>query len=107
MKKLLIALSLVALSTSALAHERGGYRGGYHGYYHGGGCYGCGWVAPALIGGVIGYELAQPRVIYEQAPVVIQQPPVVYQQAPTTTEYSCPVGQNPVYFTNGVFAGCK
>ena len=58
-----------------LFRSRGGY--GYHGGYHGGGV---GWVAPAIIGGVIGYELSQPRVIYQQPQVVYQQPPVIYQQ---------------------------
>lgn len=55
-------------------HYRGGccYRGGY----------GVGWVAPALLGGVIGYEIAQPRtVVVEQPPVYVQQPQP-YVQAP-------------------------
>jgi len=77
MKKLLAGLALIALSTTAFAHDHGGFRGGYRGGYHGG--YGGGWVAPALIGGVIGYELGQPRV-YQPAPVIIQQPQVIYQQ---------------------------
>ena len=65
MKKLALALSLLVASTVASAHgwERGGYRGGYG---H--------WVAPALIGGIIGYELSQPRTVYVQP-----QPQVVYQ----------------------------
>jgi len=63
----------LTLTTSA---EACCYRGGYyhHGYYGGGG-----WVAPALIGGVIGYELARPPVVVEQ-PVIVQQPQVVVQQ---------------------------
>jgi hypothetical protein len=76
MKKLALALSLLVASTVASAHgwERGGYRGGYGHYenhYHGG--YN-NWVAPALIGGIIGYELSQPRTVYVQP-----QPQVVYQ----------------------------
>lgn len=85
MKKILLAtiLGLGLVATSAQSHEwHGGYRGGY---YHGG-CYGCGWVAPALISGVIGYELSrpntvvveQPSVVYTQPQVVVQQPPVGY-----------------------------
>jgi len=79
----ILAMSaLFAYSPSAQAHE--GFR------YHGGCCYrggyGMGWVAPAVIGGVIGYEIAQPRtVIVEQPPVYVQQPPVYVQptvQAP-------------------------
>jgi hypothetical protein len=84
MKKLLAGLALIALSTTtASAHgweHGGGYRGGYGHYenhYHGGGW--GGFVGPALIGGIIGYELGQPRV-YQPAPVIIQQPQVIYQQ---------------------------
>jgi hypothetical protein len=79
MKKLALALALLTTTTVASAHgwEHGGYRGGYgyhggygHGYYHGG----YNWVAPAIIGGVIGYELSQPRTVYVQP-----QPQVIYQ----------------------------
>ena len=70
MKKIAVALSLLAVSATAFAdgyhHHGGGYRGGY-------------WVAPAIIGGVIGYELGRPRYVYEAPPVVVQQPPVVMQ----------------------------
>ena len=95
MKKLIVALTLAATSTVALAdpHWGGhhdGYYGGYHGgyrsynnhYYHGGG-YGYGDIlVPMVIGGAIGYAIneanRQPQVIY-------QQPPVVYQSTPTPT----------------------
>jgi len=82
MKKLLLALSLIAVFQSASAH--GPYRYGWHGgYYHGGyGCGGC-WVAPAVIGGVIGYEIARPNtVVVEQPSVVVQQPQTVVQAPP-------------------------
>ena len=86
MKKLLLALSLLALVGSASAH--GPYRYGWHGgYYHGGyGCGGC-WVGPALIGGVIGYELARPETV-----VVEQQQPSVIVQQPQTVVQAPPVG---------------
>ena len=77
MKKLLLALSLLAIAGSAGAQWH------HHGGYYRGGCYGCGggWVAPAIIGGVIGYELSRPNTVYvEQPPVVVQQPSVVYTQ---------------------------
>jgi hypothetical protein len=74
MKKLLFAISIFSLVGTAQAqwHHHGPYyRGG--GYYSGGN-----WVAPALIGGVIGYELSRPR--YYEPPVVVQQQPVIVQQ---------------------------
>ena len=70
MKKILASLSLV-LATSACAN-------GPHGHHHGGNrYYGGSWVAPALIGGVVGYVISQPRTV-----VVQQQPPVVVQPVP-------------------------
>ena len=78
MKKLLLALSLLAIVGTASAHE--GFRGYRGGYYHGG-CYWCGWVAPALIGGVIGYELSRPTTVY-----VEPQPSVVYVQPQPTVQ---------------------
>ena len=78
MKKLALTLSMFALLGTVNAQAHGPYR--YGGYYHGGyGCGGC-WVAPALIGGVVGYELSRPStVVVEQPSVVVQQPVV---QAP-------------------------
>jgi hypothetical protein len=80
MKKILTAL-LMTISITSFAH-------GYHGYGHRGYYGGYGWVAPVIIGGAIGYELARPNVIVQQpAPVIIQQPPssplncTPYQQA--------------------------
>ena len=74
MKKVFVAfvVLLTALSASAQWHHHGGccYRGG-----------GAGWVAPALIGGVIGYELSRPNTVYvEPQPIIVQQPSVVYTQ---------------------------
>jgi len=67
MKKLIATLVLATASTGALAHNGWGHGGYYNGGYHGG--YGHGgyynnnynYVMPLLIGGVIGYELGQPR----------------------------------------------
>jgi hypothetical protein len=80
MKKVIATLALVALSVPAFAH--GGYHGGYYHHRHGWGW--GGWVAPVIVGGVVGYELARPPVVVQQPPVVVQQPPVVYTQ-PTVT----------------------
>ena len=77
MKKIILLLLLCFVST-VYAHE--GLR--HHGYY-GGGYYNNNWVAPMIIGGVIGYELNRPRpVIVESQPVIVQQPPVIYQPQP-------------------------
>ena len=70
MKKILVALSLLALTGSAMAQYHGhGLRHG--GYYRGGPGYGW-WVAPVVVG-AIGYELGRQQVIVQQPPVVIQQ----------------------------------
>ena len=67
MKKLLIVfISLIPFSTFA---------GGHHGWHHGGGHYvyqpNIGWVVPAVIGGLIVYEVTRPTVVVTQpAPVV-------------------------------------
>ena len=80
MKKILVALLLITATMQANAWCC--YRGGYSG----------GWVAPALIGGVVGYELARPyyapppAVVYVQPPVYIQQPNP-YPQAPIGYHY--------------------
>jgi len=72
MKKIIIALALLGIVGTADAHWRGGC------------CYRGGWIAPALIGGVIGYELSRPYYaplpVYIQPPVVVQQPQVIIQQ---------------------------
>lgn len=61
MKKFLAAVSLVALSASAIAD------GGRHNHnqHHGGNANA--WIAPLVIGGIIGYSMT-PR--QEQAPIV-------------------------------------
>lgn len=105
MKKILLSVLLLGLfSTTANAD----WHGGYHGYRGG---YGSGWVAPALIGGVIGYELSRPQT------VVVQQP--VYVQPPVYTQQPCPYPQAPVYnqvwandqygrgYYVNQFAGCR
>lgn len=75
MKKLILAFSLLAVIGSASAHE--GFR---HYGYRGPCCYNGGWVGPAIIGGVIGYELSRPPVYTVPPPVVYTQPSVIVQQ---------------------------
>ena len=75
MKKLIVA-SLIGLTAfGAQAHDFG-----HHGYWrpHNGG--GWGWVAPAVVGGVIVYEATRPPVYVAPPP-----PPVVVQQVPVYT----------------------
>jgi len=74
--KQLVALILLAGSLSAQAQP--GFRHHHHGYYPGPNY---GWVAPTIIGGVVGYEIAR-----NYPPVIVQQP-VVVQQAPATVYY--------------------
>lgn len=79
MKKIALSIMFLAVSGSAMAQHHG------HGGYWGGGR----WVAPMIIGGVVGYEIGRPRYYYEtppvviQQPVIVQQPQVIYQQQPT------------------------
>lgn len=91
MKKFVLSLALLA-ATPVFAQHHG--HGGYH-HHHGGG----GWVAPLIIGGVIGYGMSQNRpVVVQQPPVIIQQPPV-YNNSPQV--YNLPQaphsGATPLY----------
>jgi hypothetical protein len=86
MKKLVLAIALLATSTVALADrdDRGrgyGYRGGYerHEYHHHND-----WIGPMVGGAVIGaviYDIYnRPRVVQQPPVVVYQQPQVIYTQ---------------------------
>jgi hypothetical protein len=88
MKKLVTAFILSAGLGSCAVPAVAQHHGYHHGYYRGG--YGGNWIAPAIIGGVIGYELSRPR--YYEPPVIVQQPPVIIQQSPiysVTPQPSC------------------
>ena len=78
MKKILVALSLLALTGSAMAQHYHGHGLYHHGYYRGPGY--SWWVAP-VVTGVIGYEIAR-----SQQPVIVQQQPVIVQQQPVQTQ---------------------
>jgi len=80
MKKFILTLILLS---AGLASAHCCYRGGY--YHHG--YYGGGWIAPALVGGVVGYELAQPRPVIIEQPVIVQQPQPQYAPAPVGYHY--------------------
>ena len=84
MKKLSMILFLSMLSiTSAYADGRhgGGYGGGWG---RGGGGWGWGgaWIGPALIGGAIAYDMANPYYPYYPYPVYQQPYPVYTQPVP-------------------------
>ena len=78
MKKLITALLVVGSLTVTQAEARCCWHGGY-------------WVAPALIGGVVGYELAQPRYYAPPPTVVYTQPSVVYNLPPNPYTTITPV----------------
>jgi hypothetical protein len=79
MKKLLAVFILCAGMGSCVTQAHAQWH--HHGYQRGG--WGMGWVAPAVVGGVIGYELSRPR--YYEPPVVVQQPVIVQQPVYTVT----------------------
>jgi len=78
MKKILIALSLLAVTGSVMAQHYHGHGIRHGGYYRGGPGFGW-WVAP-VVTGVIGYEIAK------QQQVIVQQQPVIVQQQTTQTQ---------------------
>lgn len=75
--KRILAILLALASASAMAQH--GFRHHHHHGYHSVPNYN--WVAPTIIGGVIGYEIAR-----NYPPVVVQQP-IVVQQVPATVYY--------------------
>ena len=83
MKKILITLILAAATVPAFAqhwrHGHYGYRG--HPVYYGGG----NWVAPLIIGGVVGAAIATRPAQAET--VIVQQQPVIVQQQENCTPW--------------------
>ena len=60
----------------------------HHNHRHGGWGYN-GWIAPVIVSGVIGYEIARnyPPVVVQQ-PVIVQPATVYYGQTPTCTAWN-------------------
>jgi len=78
MKKIFVSLTIIASLFAGTAHADAR------------------WVGPALIGGIIGYELGRPNTVYvQQQPVIIQQqqPVIIQQQQPVIIQQQQP----PVY----------
>jgi hypothetical protein len=75
--------ALMAVPAQAQHWHNGHYRGPvYHGHAHGGG-----WVAPLIIGGVVGAAIANSNretVVVQEQPVIIRQQQPVYVQTPQT-----------------------
>ena len=79
MKKILISFALLLVSVTALAqHWNHGHRHHGHARYYGHG----GWVAPLIIGGVVGAAIAN-RPAQAETVVVQQQPIYVPQESCT------------------------
>ena len=78
MKKLIV-LGLLTFATFAQAQHR-------HGHYHHHHYRASNWVAPAIIGGVVGYAIT--RNYYEPA-VTYTYPPQVYVQQPMFVQPVC------------------
>jgi hypothetical protein len=78
MKKVILVLTLSLAATCYAQHGHWAYRNG-----------GWGWVSPAIVGGVIGYELARPPVVYSGQPVVVQQPVIVEQPQVIAPQQQC------------------
>ena len=86
MKKILVGLALLTLASTAMAqhwqHHWHHHHYRHHGYIHGGG--NGNWVAPLVIGGVVGAAIANNR---RQETIVLQQSPVYVQRQPVCTEW--------------------
>jgi hypothetical protein len=85
MKKILVALSLLALTGTAMAqhwNHQWNHHHRHHGYIHGGG--NGNWVAPLIIGGVVGAAIVNNR---RQETIVFQQPPVYVHRQAVCTEW--------------------
>lgn len=82
MKKILLALLFV--STSAFAqhghHHHGHWRHGHGGHWN--------WVVPAVVGGVIAYEIAKPRP--PETVIITQPPPYTVPPVSVTPEVCSP-----------------
>lgn len=92
MKRILTAIALVAMIGSAHAGYRGPYgHHGHHGRVHASS--GWGWVAPAVIGGLVVYGATRPAQA-QPAPVIVQPVPQPGQVI------TCPQGTMP-FVQNG------
>ena len=86
MKRVLAVLLLTLAAVPAMAQHWHGHGFRHHGHYSGG----SGWVAPLIIGGVVGAAIAnsrEPVVVQPQPTIVYQNPPVYVQRQTVCTEW--------------------
>lgn len=77
MKKILAIAILALAAVPAVAQHRGNH--GHYGHHHRATGHG-NWVAPLILGGVVGYAITRNNepVVVPQAPVIVPQPTVIY-----------------------------
>jgi hypothetical protein len=92
MKKLLVVLCLLGMTSSSAFAWNHGYRGGY--YYNNGYYNNNYWVAPALAGVAVGALAA--RSYYAPPPAVYVQPQMVYTQPPVYVQQASPAPSAPM-----------
>ena len=86
MKKFLAVLLLTLASVPVMAqHYHGGYRHHGHPVYYGGGG---GWIAPLIIGGVVGAAIANRPLTTQTETVVVQPQPIIIQHQQNCTPWT-------------------
>lgn len=101
MKKIIIILTL-GIASIAHADLRYHERFEHHDHYG----YGMGWIGPAILGGIVTYELTRPATVpapQPVPPVIVQQPPVIVQQQVVTVP-PAPAG---FHYENILDSACK
>lgn len=75
MRKILIGIALLASSSAFAQHHHHHHHGQWRHHDRS-----WQWVGPALIGGIIAYEIGRNQAQAQQPQVIIQSPPVYVQQ---------------------------
>ena len=90
--KTILAAVLMAFSTATLAHQPRMYQvQHYHQHLRN-----QDWIAPLILGGVIGYGISQTRQPVQQPPVIVQQP----REVIIVTEPACTVWRE-IHYPDG------
>ena len=88
---LLLTVFVMFGSIESTIWARGFYGGGH---YHSGGYSRGGWVAPFVFGGLLGYSLSRPNVIYTSPGVIYTSPAVIVNDAPPVVVQSSTILQD-------------